>query len=289
MSYASDMLSDMGRNFLRQPKTPPTPMKRDPYVRERGAANLPMIPEGRDQIHERGNGFAQQFLNSARVGHTPRVQIVTSPWSRTQETAAILAQHLAAFKPTITQVDDLAPRSEGSLEGEKTDDVRDLLDQLKYQTPDVAPPGRSKYTGELGESQDSYAARVLPVIQKLIEQSRQDPNLVSIVAAHSSDMKAAERSNLINNPRDDRRSFTHARTDHISPDGTYYRDIPLGGDRLILPGVYLQHHGSTEYNMPRPEMLSKRERERSLGSRDTTFLEGGNASANPVTSITGQY
>lgn len=273
MSYAYDMLGELGQRWLRQPATPGMDVPPDPYVRERGASNLNLVDHGRAQIHQVGAGFAQHLGAAAMTGHPRQVKIYTSPWSRTAETASILAQHLAPFGATVHNVPELAPQSLGGLEGEKKEDVEPTKKQLVQMTPQNEPPGQSRFTRAFGESRDNYEARLLPAIAQILDEQEHNPNLVSIVAAHSGDMKAIQ-----GRTRGEQDDITTARTDRMTlgPEGRWRYERGTGPS--AVPGVYLQRHGDTEFNTARPGLVAPRA---SRPVEPTNPASAGNSSGTP--------
>lgn len=295
MPRALDLLAPTGKHFLPAPTTPGLDIPPDPFVRERGASNLNLLDSGRAQIHKAGQGFAKALANAGR----PRqVKIYTSPWARTKETSQILAQHLGAFTPTIHEVPELAPQSQGGLEGERSDDAREMLKNLKITSPHNEPPGESKFTGEKGESQHSYESRLLPAIHSIMQESERHPSLVSIIAAHSGDMRTVRAWAEAGFPKDyhslERSTLEdtvgHGSTDRLSMDQAGKWNYERGVGPSAHPGVYLQRHGDTEFNTPRPGMLaSARGRGERTGTvesyRDnpTNPSASGNSSGTPPT------
>ncbi len=298
MGRAFDLMGHIGKPDPTVPATPGMDIPRDPFIRERGASNLNLIDEGRQQIHQVGAGFAQKFRSSTR----PRqVKIYTSPWARTKETSQILQQHLAPFGASVHEVPELAPQSQGSLEGEKSADVQELVKRLKTETPTNEPPGESKLTSNRGESQRSYEQRMLPAMDRIMQESARHPSLVSIVAAHSGDMRTIEAWAKAGFPKDysvNRTGDTLTKTKGSAPtdrlsignDGKWRYDsgINLHEGGGLRPGVYLQRHGDTEFSTARPSMLakggSKGERTGTVESyRDnpTNPSMGGNSSGTP--------
>jgi broad specificity phosphatase PhoE len=298
MSRAFDLLGQLGKPPQLRPATPPQDMGPDPFVRERGASNFNLLDEGRNQIHQVGSHFGQRLAESGR----PRqVKIYSSPWARTKETSQILAQHLAPFKPTITEVPGLAPQRMGSLEGERSTDVQELVKRLKTQTPTNEPPGESPLTGQRGESQRDYEQRMLPAMEQIMKESARHPSLVSIVAAHSGDMRTIQAWAKAGFPKDysvDRSgdTLTHSKgtapTDRLTvgDDGKwkYEEGVNLQARGGLRPGVYLQRHGDTEFNTPRPDMLrsgagrgEKTGTVESYRDNPTNPSVGGNSSGTP--------
>lgn len=251
MPYAYDMLGNLGQHWLSQPATPGLDIPPDPFVRERGAANLNLIPTGRAAIHQVGAGFAQHLGAAALLGHPREVKIFTSPWSRATETAHILAQHLAPFSPKVITIPELAPQSLGGMEGQPREAVAEQKNELNTLMPQNEPPGQSPFTGAFGESRDHYAARLLPAIQAILDEAEHNPNLLSIVAAHSGDMK------LIQGSRGENDRIENERTDRMVFDGQRWR-YERGVAPSAQPGVWLQRHGTTEFNVARPEMNTPR-------------------------------
>lgn len=272
MPLAQDMLGDLGKKWLDRPATPGLDIPQDPHIRERGAANLNLLDHGRAAIHQIGAGFAQHLGAAAMTGAPRQVKIYTSPWSRAQETASILAQHLAPFRPQVIELPTLAPQSLGGMEGEKKSDVAEEKHNLNTLTPQNEPPGTSKFTGAQGESRNHYEARILPTMQKIMDEAEANPNLVSIVAAHSGDMKLVQGSkgndDSIQSPRTDRARLINGRWQYergVGPSAT--------------PGVYFQRHGDTEYNTARPGMVAPRP---SRPVEPTNPSSAGNSSGTPA-------
>lgn len=304
MPRALDLLGQMGKGFLPAPVTSGIDIPKDPFVRERGASNLNLIDSGRQQIHQIGMGLAGKLAHSTSIGRPRQVKIYSSPWNRTKETAGILAQHLGGVP--VQEIPELAPQSQGSLEGEKNTDVQEIVRQLKLQTPRNEPPGESKFTGARGESQEAYEQRLLPAIDRIMQESERHPSLVSIVAAHSGDMRAIHAWANAGFPkdysvqRDDTLtdSVGHARTDRLSINNegrwNYEPGVDTHSPGPLRPGVYLQRHGDTEFNTARPELLEGRGRpgERvstveSYRDHPTNPSVAGNASGTPPP--TGSY
>ena len=277
-------LSQLGQQWLRAPASPPQVSKRDPYVRERGSSNMAMLDEGRMQVHRRGAEIAQGLVSALQAGRPiSGVNLYTSPWSRTKETAQILANHLASagIQPNVSLRSALAPQGLGEMEGQPSDVVAQLLDHYRDGGSDVPPPGRSPLTGAPGESTDHYEARLFPFIQEILDRQAQNPHEYNIIAAHSSDMKAVRGK--LEGGEFSKEHVEPAQLDRINPDGRYEPKVSIGE-----PGTYLLHHGVTEYNRARPEMLAVNRRQ-PVGSKDSNFLEGGNANATAASSLTGQY
>jgi broad specificity phosphatase PhoE len=289
MSYASDRLGPMpsDREWLPNPTTAPLDFGKDPYLRERGAANVAMIPFGEHQLHVRGQGFAQQLAASRADGQNPRVLIHTSPWDRTKKSAQILQHYMPDAK--LNTVSDLAPQAFGDLEGQVSSQVKDQVHGLRNEYSNVVPPGISPLSNSKGESTDHYRARLIPFIKDLMSSAERHPAETHIVAAHSSDMREIRRMlDPSYDPESDH--IMPARTDalRIENDGQWYYhpDVAVGGDRKIIPGIYLQHHGATEFSTARPEMTNQNVLRSILPRENATPPNPsalGNANAAPAT------
>lgn len=272
-------------------------MKQEPGTRERGASNIPMTEFGQHQTHIRGRGFAEQIQTMAQAhGRVPRVAIHSSPWDRTQQTSNNIALQLqmSGIRPEQHNVPELAPQSLGELEGQPSDQAESFINRYRTELRDIAPPGKSPLTGADGETYDHYTGRVQPVIKNLVRDSMLHPSTIHIIAAHSSDMKAArELYDPGYSPTD---HIEPGRTDliHVGKDGKpeYKPDVTIGGNRMIIPGVYLQHHGATEFSSARPEMHLEAMLKNILPRRGevdspTNPSQGGQSSGTPPPS--GQY
>lgn len=295
MSYASNAL-DLSNvdSWLRKPAQPASTAAPDPYVRERGASNLAMTARGQAEVHRAAGGIAkglQDRMAARPLRHAPDVNIYTSPWDRTAQTAKILAQHVPGAD--VHSIAELAPQSLGAYEGKPTFDIKDVLDRLKIKDPQNAAPGISTYTKAAAETYHSYKSRILPTIREIMRSSEHDPAAVNIIAAHSGDMKAIRAWMAAGGNSD--WSQDHSDDSDIQPGQTdrmtigndnkwrYESNVHPGTQHSLTPGIYLQHHGSTEFNTPRPELLSHEERETGERNRSMTASPGQNSSGFPAT------
>lgn len=300
MPLALDMFQP-NHDWTPTPTTKPLQLAPDPYVRERGASNLMMLPESYADVHRRGQGYAQQVQSSIRSGKKPSVKIYSSPWSRTQDTARILAHHISrtGTPPQMITTTALSPQSLGELEGQRADQVKSETEKYRTDLTFKPPPGISPLTGAEGEPTDHWLGRLLPFMKGVMSDSEAHPSQVSIISAHSSDMKAMHDWAKADYPDDHKltsndEKVNHPRTDrmHIDDSGKwiYTPDVHLADHVVpIRPGIYLEAHGETEYNKSRPELVAANNDSnagggfdvRSLGYRPTNPSNSGNANSTP--------
>jgi broad specificity phosphatase PhoE len=240
------------RPYVSSPTTPPLHPPPDPILRERGASNLSMLPEGEAQIHTIGRQIAKQL----RLRPDVKVHLYTSAFDRTKKTAAILADELRAYDPKVEVIPELAPQSLGSLEGQQSSTVRSTVDRLRTITTNTKPNGVSPLTGQPGESTDHYRRRVLPVIEKLLTTTTAPgANLIGIVCDHSSGMNLV-RAWLSAGTKPtftlDTRYLRSAQSDAPRVDGVVWRNGKFVYRTAALPiveqmNLVLVRHGMTEF------------------------------------------
>ena len=131
----------------------------------RGWSDLPLTPEGRDQVAE----------TAFRLADLPVTRIYTTDLQRGVETAEPLSEQT---KAPISRHVELRPWHYGQWTGMPTDQALPLLDNL-VNHPTVPAPG--------GESFLQFLTRFLPFVLPLLRQ----PTL-SAVVTHGRNVKALE-------------------------------------------------------------------------------------------------
>ncbi len=148
-------------------------MEKKVYIARHGqtAWNLEKRFQGSNDIPLNATGRAQAgALAEVMKEHTVK-RIYTSPKSRALETAEIVNE---ALKAELEIVEDLREITHGVYDGLTMDEVynnhSDSIAKWRADRINVAPPG--------GESIRECAARVIPVYNRIITESRSEPIMI---------------------------------------------------------------------------------------------------------------
>lgn len=218
----------------------------------RGSTDLHLSVDGRDEIRKLGNEFE-------RLGGFWR--IYSSTQSRAVETAHLLVKnhHNTTF---MAPTKNLESWMLGGLEGKPVKDVLPFIQDLVAKRPWVIPIGMGLLSTRPGESFNSFKTRVLDEVRRIMDTLLQHPTKRIAVVTHFHDIQLVRAwlAYYEGEPgvEDDMYDAKIYNDDKGYPGevvwlrrekGKWLTDtIKIEKLQVLLPGIYLVRHGSTNWN-----------------------------------------
>jgi broad specificity phosphatase PhoE len=258
-----NITDQMARNHLGLDEIPPghiahgdeivsTPDKpqdeRDDRIR--GSVNLPLTLHGLLDVQELGKKFAEKGGVDS---------IAAADLTRTQQTAKALAGETGTPVRTTPNLRDIAY---GPLEGQKSSDVIDQINDQIINRPDEKFEGQSEHSSTPGESFNQYKARLLPEVYSEMAELDHNPDSRRVIVVNRRSIKTIEgwiKAGVGQDLKTDDKTITGFGDDtepgsvhrlSRDQDGTWkIQDVDGLKDFKRIPGgIYFVRHGETAWN-----------------------------------------
>lgn len=209
----------------------------NPNDRIRGSIDIPMTPQGQQQVTQLGQNFKQ---------NGPLDMVIAADLSRTRDTA-----HAVANGAPVIETHHLRDMDYGIFGGMRSRDAMPIIQKATTKDPDQPLPGSS-------ESFSGYKDRLTNMYKLAIQAQKQFPTARIGLVVNRRSIKTAE--GWLENGRTDKEfndKIANGRSENLVPGDVYkftgnkegeYGIQKVDTTKAMEPGVYLIRHGLTSWN-----------------------------------------